>query len=80
MLISTHWAPSVIHELNALAKIAHPANHWDPALEACKSTDLVADDGINGLADIIICTAASKMAPRGYTAAQHLTNAVSDVM
>lgn len=63
----------MIYGLNALYKIVRPANHWDTALEACKSTDLVADDGINGLADIIICTAASKMAPRGYTAAQYLT-------
>lgn len=69
MLISTHWGHSVIYGLNALYKIVRPANHWDTALEACKSTDLSVVGGINGLADTHFCAAASKMALGGYTAA-----------
>ena len=73
MLITTHWGHSVIDGFNALYKTTRPANHRVTALEACKSTDLVDVHGINGLADADICTAASKMALQGYTAAQYLT-------
>lgn len=63
----------MIYGFNALYKTTRPANHWDTALEACKSTDLSVECGINGLADALICTAASKMALGGYTAAQYVT-------
>ena len=75
MLITTHWGHSVIYGFNALYKITRPANHRDTALEACNSTDLSVECGINGLADALICTAASKMALGGYTAAQLINTA-----